>query len=462
MRATNVSALSLGLVVFAWAGVSRQSPAFAKAESAADDSPVILLTATIDLLQPQFFGAVERITAEGELLIGPYEGKPGQKVPATGSLVEGLYLGVVRGWLKNWGDAHLVRVEVTEVLSDGKAVATVGRGLDATIPVGKLVLLVRPPQTTTAEMRTLPELVTLEQGPAPRLAAEKPMAAAHGAGDASTARADRATRNLAAIARALIGYEDTYGCFPQARLIGPDGRAWHSWRVLILPFFDDPAVRAIHRRYSLEEPWDSPRNEQLVDAMPHVYADEPQGKPADAFTRYAAVTGTGRFFSADGVVFDPTAKPRHLGRGVRFNDIADGAFNTLTVGTLTRDARIPWTKPEDVVVGHEPKLLGDDGFFGAAYESVRGLDEAKGPFGLFARAEGGVAAISKSITPDAFRAFTTIAGREPVTLANTSGAYFVPLPARDEATPAPQAAPGQQLKIVIFRDNAGIKARIAE
>lgn len=238
MRATNVTALSVGLVAFAWAVVSCQAPAFAQAGSAADDSPLILLTATIDLLQPPFFGAVERITAEGELLVGPDEGRPGQEVPATGSLVQGLYLGVVRGWLKTWGDAHLVRVEVTEALSDGKAVATVGHGLDATIPVGKLVLLVRPPQTTTADRRTLADLVTLEQGPAARLAAEKPTAAADGAGDASTT-----------------------------------------------------------------------------------------------------------------VVFDLTAKPPHRGRGVRFNDIADGAFNTLMVGTLTRDARIPWTKPEDVVVG---------------------------------------------------------------------------------------------------------------
>jgi hypothetical protein len=166
--------------------VSCQAPAFAQAGDAAADSPTILLTATIDLLQPPFFGAVEGVSAEGELRIGPYEGKPGQEVPTKGPLGEGLYLGVVRGRLKNWGDAQLVRVEVTEVPGDGRAVARVGRSLDGKIPVGKLILLVRPPQTTTAEMQALPDLVTLEEGPAPKVALNKPVAEAE-VGIAATA-----------------------------------------------------------------------------------------------------------------------------------------------------------------------------------------------------------------------------------------------------------------------------------
>ena len=65
--------------------------------------------------------------------------------------------------------------------------------------------------------------------------------------------------------------------------------------MLILPFFDDPAVQAIRNRYSFEEPWDGPRN------------------------------------------------------------------------------RLP---------------LGDKGFFGTPYESARGLDKAKGAYGLFVAARG--------------------------------------------------------------------------
>ena len=461
MRALTLTSASVGLIALVWAGGLCRTPAFAQAEVAAEDSPTILLAATIDLLQPPFFGAVEGISAEGELRIGPYEGKPGQEVPAQGPLGEGLYLGVVRGRLKNWGDAQLVRVEVTQVSGDGRAMARVGRGLDGKIPVGKLILLVRPPQTTTAEMQALPDLVTLEKGPAPKVTAEKPVAAAE-VEIAATARADRAARNLAAIAKAIIGYHDTYRCFPPAMLIGPDGRGWHSWRVLILPFFDDPAMQALRNRYAFDEPWDGPRNKQLLDPMPDVYADEPEGKPADSFTRYAAITGAGTMFSPDGVAFDPAAKPLRLGHGVLMKDFQDAASSTLMVGTLTDAARIPWTKPEDVVVGDEPKLLGDKGFFGAAYESVRGLDKATGAFGLFARADGGLAVVSETIDPDAFRALTTIAGREGVDLAKTPGVFLAPAPEKEDAGPTPPVARGRQLKVVIFQDDGVTKARLAE
>lgn len=53
---------------------------------------------------------------------------------------------------------------------------------------------------------------------------------------------------------ASIGYHEASGCFPPAVAIGPDGRAWHNWRVLILGFFDDPAAQALRERHSLAEP----------------------------------------------------------------------------------------------------------------------------------------------------------------------------------------------------------------
>lgn len=461
MRGTNVIVARVGLVVLAWAGLSCPGSACAQAADAVEASPTILLTATIDLLQPPFFGAVAGISAEGELRIGPYQGKPGQEVPANGRLGEGLYLGVVRNRLKNWGDAQVVRVEVTEVLGDGNAVARVGRGLDSEIPVGKLILLVRPPQTTTAEMRALPDLVTLEKGPAPKVTVNKPVAEAE-VGIAATAQADRAARNLAAIAKAIIGYHDTRRCFPPALLIGPDGRAWHSWRVLILPFFDDPAVQAIRNRYAFDEPWDGPRNKPLLDMMPAVYADGPEDKPADSFTRYAAVTGAGTMFSPEGVAFDPADKLRFFGHGVLMKDFQDAASSTLMVGTLTGDARIPWTKPEDVVVGDKRALLGDKGFFGAPYESVRDLDKAKGPYGLFARADGGLAVVSETIDPDAFRALTTIAGRDGLDIAKTPGAFLMPLPGQEATSTSPPAARGRELKVVIFQEDGAPKARLAE
>src|SRR5262245_42706847 len=64
---------------------------------------------------------------------------------------------------------------------------------------------------------------------------------------------------------ALQNYHDTYGSFPPAFVLGPDGRPWHSWRVLILPFMEcDP----LYREYRFNEPWDGPNNRKLLAKMP--------------------------------------------------------------------------------------------------------------------------------------------------------------------------------------------------
>jgi len=276
------------------------------------------------------------------------KGKPGAEIPPNDPVAEGLYLGVVRGTWKDLRDAKLVRVKVTEVLADGVIVGEVGRGLEGKISIGKLIFLIRPPQSTSEQIQGLPDMVTLEEGPAPRA---RPSAAAVKAKAEPTesSRADRSAQNLAAIAKALHGYKGTRACFPPAVLNGPDGRPWHSWRVLILPFFDDRSLRAIYDRYKFDEPWDGPHNKQLLDPMPTVYTDHPAGAPADTFTRYAAVTGPGTMFAAEGVAFDPTIKPRRIGHGMREHDLRDDAF-TLVIGTLSGDAEVPWMKPEDVVV----------------------------------------------------------------------------------------------------------------
>src|SRR6185295_15143515 len=44
--------------------------------------------------------------------------------------------------------------------------------------------------------------------------------------------------NLKQLGQALRNYHDVYGSFPPAFVPGPDGRPWHSWRVLILPYLD--------------------------------------------------------------------------------------------------------------------------------------------------------------------------------------------------------------------------------
>ncbi len=58
-------------------------------------------------------------------------------------------------------------------------------------------------------------------------------------------RAERnATRgDLRRIMQAMHQYHDTYESFPPAFVVGPDGRRWHSWRALILPWLEPELAR---------------------------------------------------------------------------------------------------------------------------------------------------------------------------------------------------------------------------
>ncbi len=166
---------------------------------------------------------------------------------------------------------------------------------------------------------------------------------------------------------ALHNYHDTYGSFPPAFVLGPDGRPWHSWRVLILPFLQcDP----LYQEYRFGEPWDGPNNRKLLAKMPVVFAcpSRPRAATADLLatmsfgllacdahpvsvqdgnTSYAAVLGPDCVFRG--------TKP------VKTSDITDGISNTVLIGESNR-TKIPWTKPEDIDIAFHPKLGDPAGF----------------------------------------------------------------------------------------------------
>ncbi len=97
--------------------------------------------------------------------------------------------------------------------------------------------------------------------------------------------------NLKIIAGAMQDYHDVWGSFPPAVTLGPDGRPYHSWRVLLLPYLERDDL---YVRYNLREPWDSPNNQMLVPLIPDVYGNG----TADATgkTRFVVVTGERTMF----------------------------------------------------------------------------------------------------------------------------------------------------------------------
>lgn len=66
---------------------------------------------------------------------------------------------------------------------------------------------------------------------------------------------------------AMMAYEEKYGRYPPRVIVGPDGKPWHSWRVILTEFIDPD----LYQRYSFDEPWDGPNNSQLLTLMPFIY-----------------------------------------------------------------------------------------------------------------------------------------------------------------------------------------------
>lgn len=78
-------------------------------------------------------------------------------------------------------------------------------------------------------------------------------------------------QNLDKIGRAVQNYiKQNNGMLPHAD-IGPNGETGLSWRVHLLPYFDDPQLLALYQEFHLDESWDSSHNLQLIQRMPAVY-----------------------------------------------------------------------------------------------------------------------------------------------------------------------------------------------
>jgi len=315
-----------------------------------------------------------------------------------GSLSEGYYLGIVtRGESELPIGDRLVRVQILEigprlVLDVQLPQQAVGK-----ITIGESLILIRPAETTTADLKQLPDaLMVVEAGvddgsPAVRLA-----------------KMGTSINNLKQIVLALHNYHDTYGQFPPAFIVGPNGKPWHSWRVLLLPFLEADAT---YKAYRFDEPWDGPHNIKLLDKMPAVYSDPLHGPNREHIAHYVAITGEGMAFSEKGGKLgeekDDAKKPSG---GRTIADFRDGTSRTLLVGSVGPDAKIPWLKPQDLEVTESLPRLGKPGSFAAPYE-VEGIGRA----GLFASADGVAWAIGEKIDKDLFRALLTIAGGEFVT-----------------------------------------------
>lgn len=305
----------------------------------------------------------------------------------------------------------LVRVDIDEILEGGVAVATFGPGAARGVRPGDALLL-RPfvgefdgeafTQAPTKAIRALPDLLVTADA-TPRPGETSPIERARAA-----ARRTQSMNNLKRITLAFHNYHDSYGRFPPAAVIGPDGKAWHSWRVLLLPFLE---ANDLYGQYDFAQPWDSPKNRAVAEKMPEVFRDPAREGPVDALTDYAAIVGDDALFQPE-VVTMRTADdfPACLtgGKKLSFASVTDGTSNTILFATVAPERKIPWSKPEDIVL--------DDAFPGIGKpEGIGAIHPAEGRHvGITAFADGSVQSIADSVDAETLRTFLTRAGGELV------------------------------------------------
>lgn len=146
------------------------------------------------------------------------------------------------------------------------------------------------------------------------------------------ARRSTCVNQLKVIGIAMQNYHDAYKTFPPAYVADAEGKPLHSWRVLILPFMDDPRLKALYDQYDFNEPWNGPNNSNLAAKIGDVYTC-PSDPTKGVETNYVAVVGP------------ETAWPGPT--GMRIRDIIDGTSNTVQLVEVA-DAGIHWMEPRDL------------------------------------------------------------------------------------------------------------------
>lgn len=306
-----------------------------------------------------------------------------------------------------------IRANVTEMLEQGEAVVTFGPEAAKAVRSGP-VLLVYPFEgeaqigikpvfpVSSRKFRQLPEVIRMAAGRS---------------GDGSNAIAAvreaayyaQSTNNLKQILLAIHNFESAYGFLPPAVIYGPDGKPWHSWRTLLLPYLEQSEL---YRRYDFSQPWDSPKNKAVVETVVPVYQDPVYGKSSQPVTHYAALVGEKAIFRPTGSKISDTAKPLDNMKpgGRTFAEITDGTSNTIMIAPVSPDRKIPWAKPEDLVFDTNFPNPGDPGGIAMPYGTAEGKNR-RAPVG---RVDGSVFTLPMDTPKDTLAALITISGGEIV------------------------------------------------
>jgi hypothetical protein len=197
------------------------------------------------------------------------------------------------------------------------------------------------------------------------------------------------SNNLKQIGLALANYYDDFHALPPAYVVDRHGRPMHSWRVLLLPYFDGELAR----QYDLNEPWDGPHNLALIDRMPGALRCPSDHDAAVGTTNYVAVIG------------DQTAWPYDKSR--THEEMTDGVSHTAIVVEVT-GLNVPWTAPRDIDFDLLDFTVGSKSDYGVKSMHPSGAVVLLG--------DGSTTTVPVTSPPDLLRSLLTVAGGEHIQL----------------------------------------------
>jgi len=174
-----------------------------------------------------------------------------------------------------------------------------------------------------------------------------------------------------------------HGTLPPAYTVDAEGNRLHSWRTLILPYFEQ---KLVFESIDFSKPWDDPANTEARETVMSIY-ECPSALHEEGLTTYLGVFGPNCVFSG--------SVPRKM------SEITDAMENTIAVVDVDSDQAVHWMSPYDV---SEEVVL--------KYDSK---SQTNHPGMLLAAfLDGHVEAISLDIDQDILRGMLTVAGGETI------------------------------------------------